>query len=93
MSRLLPRFPIPLKTRPVFSTAPPVLRTVIIEALDWRECLERYDRPRTVMYLDPPYPGNGANYRHNMRAAASRAAIPDCRVRAGYTRRVRQQGR
>jgi len=43
------------------------LRTVIIENLDWRECLDRYDRTGTVMYIDPPYPGNGANYAHNMR--------------------------
>ena len=25
------------------------------------------DRPGTVMYVDPPYPGNGCNYAHNMR--------------------------
>jgi DNA adenine methylase len=43
------------------------LRTVIIENLDWRECLDRYDRPGTAMYVDPPYPENGCNYAHNMR--------------------------
>ncbi len=43
------------------------LRTVIIENLDWRECIDRYDRPATLMYVDPPYPGNGCNYAHNMR--------------------------
>ena len=43
------------------------LRTVIIENLDWRECIDRYDRVTTVMYLDPPYPGNKCNYAHNMR--------------------------
>jgi DNA adenine methylase len=43
------------------------LRTVIIENLDWRDCLSRYDRKGTVMYLDPPYPRNGCNYRYNMR--------------------------
>lgn len=43
------------------------LKTVIVENLDWRKCLERYDRPNTVMYIDPPYPDNGANYAHNMR--------------------------
>ena len=43
------------------------LKTVIIENLDWRVCLDRYDRPNTVMYIDPPYPDNGANYFHNMR--------------------------
>lgn len=43
------------------------LRTVIIENLDWQECVNRYDRPGTVMYIDPPYPDNGCNYVHNMR--------------------------
>jgi len=43
------------------------LRTVIIENLDWRDCIQRYDRPGTVMYVDPPYPDNGCNYAHNMR--------------------------
>ena len=44
------------------------LSTVIIENLDWVECISWYDSDRTVFYLDPPYPGNGANYAHNMRA-------------------------
>ncbi len=43
------------------------LSTVIIENLDWQECIDRYDRQGTVMYIDPPYPGNGCNYSHNMR--------------------------
>lgn len=43
------------------------LGTVIIENLDWQECIDRYDRQGTVMYIDPPYPGNGCNYSHNMR--------------------------
>jgi DNA adenine methylase len=43
------------------------LKTVIIENLDWRVCINRYDRPSTIMYLDPPYPENGCNYAYNMR--------------------------
>ena len=43
------------------------LSTVIIENLDWQECIDRYDRLGTVMYIDPPYPGNKCNYAHNMR--------------------------
>lgn len=43
------------------------LKTVIIEHLDWQSCINRYDRVGAVMYLDPPYPGNGVNYFHNMR--------------------------
>ncbi len=26
-----------------------------IEMLDWADCLDRYDRPHTLFYLDPPY--------------------------------------
>jgi DNA adenine methylase len=44
------------------------LRTVIIENLDWKECIKRYDNINTVMYLDPPYPDNNCNYAHNMRS-------------------------
>jgi len=43
------------------------LQTVIIEHLDWRECVDRYDKEPTVMFLDPPYPGNNCNYRFNLR--------------------------
>jgi DNA adenine methylase len=42
------------------------LQTVIIENLDWRACVERYDRPGVLMYLDPPYPGNNCNYMFNL---------------------------
>ena len=53
------------------------LKTVIIENLDWNECIDRYDRPTSFIYLDPPYPGNGANYKHNMRLMAEHSAIAD----------------
>lgn len=42
------------------------LRTVILENLSWEACIERYDNPKTVLYVDPPYPQNGCNYKHNM---------------------------
>ncbi len=42
------------------------LQKVIIERLDWRECIKRYDSKKTFMFLDPPYPGNNVNYAHNM---------------------------
>lgn len=61
------------------------LRTVLIEHLDWRECLDRYDRDATFFYLDPPYPGNGANYAHNMRGwdehRTLAARLATCRAR------------
>jgi len=43
------------------------LQKVVIENMDWKDCFDRYDRAKTVMYIDPPYPGNGCNYLHNMR--------------------------
>ncbi|MDQ3248246.1 MAG: DNA adenine methylase, partial [Chloroflexota bacterium] len=46
------------------------LKTVIIEHLDWAACIDRYDRPKVVMYIDPPYPDNKCNYAHNMRSWA-----------------------
>ena len=53
------------------------LRTVIIENLDWQECINRYDRPNTVMYVDPPYPDNGCNYVYNMRDWADHEYLAD----------------
>jgi len=31
------------------------LAQVTIEHLDWASCVDRYDRPTTLFYLDPPY--------------------------------------
>lgn len=35
---------------------------VIIERLDWRQFITRWDRPHTLFYLDPPYYGNEKDY-------------------------------
>ena len=51
------------------------LQTVLIENMDWQDCVARYDSPSTVMYLDPPYMGNGANYKFNMRGKDAHQAI------------------
>ncbi len=58
------------------------LRTVIIESMDWKDCVDRYDRNGTVMYLDPPYPGNKVNYANNMR---DREAHEELAERLGKT--------
>ncbi|MEO8119539.1 MAG: DNA adenine methylase [Rhodoferax sp.] len=33
------------------------LHQVVIEHLDWKTCIQRYDRPHTLFYCDPPYWG------------------------------------
>lgn len=38
------------------------LAGVTIECLPWQAFLERYDRPRTLFYLDPPYWGSEGVY-------------------------------
>lgn len=35
---------------------------VVIEHLDWRDVLEKYDAPETVFYCDPPYVGKDHYY-------------------------------
>ena len=35
---------------------------VILECLDWRICLKKYDAPATFFYLDPPYLGCEAGH-------------------------------
>jgi DNA adenine methylase len=38
------------------------LSGVVIENLDWREFIDRYDRPGALFYLDPPYFGSESDY-------------------------------
>jgi DNA adenine methylase len=38
------------------------LQGVIIECLDFRECIRRYDGPDTLFYCDPPYVGAPKDY-------------------------------
>lgn len=33
------------------------LSRTFIERLDWQACIEKYDRPHTLFYCDPPYWG------------------------------------
>ncbi|MGO4196533.1 DNA adenine methylase [Rhizobium sp. YAF28] len=38
------------------------LSGVVIENLDWLDFIDRYDRPGTLFYLDPPYFGSEGDY-------------------------------
>lgn len=38
------------------------LARVTIECLDWLAFIDRYDRPETLFYLDPPYHGSEGDY-------------------------------
>lgn len=38
------------------------LAGVVIENLDWSAFIDRYDRPETLFYLDPPYWGSEGDY-------------------------------
>jgi len=42
------------------------LDRVILECLDWRAVLEKYDAQATLFYLDPPYLGTDAGYKHDL---------------------------
>ncbi len=53
------------------------LQKVIIENMDWKDCFARYDRSKTIMYVDPPYLGNGCNYLYNMRSLDDHQQLAD----------------
>lgn len=44
-----------LRVEEVLSQAHIRLSRVCVEKLDWQVCVEKYDRPHTLFYLDPPY--------------------------------------
>lgn len=48
------------------------MRQVQIEQDDWAQVVKRYDTPRTLFYLDPPYPAHtrvGGGYKHELAEA------------------------
>ncbi|CBG87709.1 DNA adenine methylase [Citrobacter rodentium] len=51
-----PRFNL-LRIEEELSMAHLRLSRTLIEHLDWSQCIERYDRPHTLFYCDPPYWG------------------------------------
>ncbi|CAM3725272.1 DNA adenine methylase [Xenorhabdus thuongxuanensis] len=51
-----PRFNL-LRIEEELSMAHLRLARTIIENMDWAQCIQRYDRPHTLFYCDPPYWG------------------------------------
>lgn len=50
------------KLSPVLADIHERLSGVVIESLPWDAFLDRYDRPETLFYLDPPYWGSEDDY-------------------------------
>jgi DNA adenine methylase len=50
------------KLAPLLEAAHERLAGVVIECLPWEEFIERYDRPETLFYCDPPYAGSEGDY-------------------------------
>lgn len=44
-----------LRLEETLSAAHLRLSNTFVERLDWKSCIDRYDRPHTLFYLDPPY--------------------------------------
>lgn len=51
------------------------LAGVVIERLDWSECIERYDTAETLFYFDPPYWGSEDDYGTGLFGRESHAAL------------------
>ncbi|MBP0439420.1 DNA adenine methylase [Tianweitania sediminis] len=66
---------------PLLEEAHERLTGVVLECLDWPQFIDRYDRPETLFYLDPPYFGSEHYYgrglfdREQFGAMAERLAL------------------
>lgn len=51
---------------PVLEAIHERLSGVVIESLDWLAFIDRFDRPETLFYLDPPYWGSEGDYGRDL---------------------------
>lgn len=54
------------KLVPILESVHDRLSRVIVECMDYKDFIKRYDRPETLFYLDPPYYGNEGDYGKDM---------------------------
>jgi DNA adenine methylase len=54
------------RLEPVLADVHERLAGVTIECLDWSVFIDRYDRPETLFYLDPPYWGSEDDYGRDL---------------------------
>ena len=62
---------------PLLSDVHERLAGVVIEQMDWRGFLDRYDRPSALFYLDPPYAGTEDYYGDDMFSPADHRALAE----------------
>ncbi len=65
------------RLEPILDAAHARLEGVIFENLDWRDVLDRYDSPKTLFYLDPPYVGGENDYGKGMFGSDDHAEMSD----------------
>ena len=65
------------RMRRLIAAAHQRLQGVHVECLDWAVFIERYDRPFTLFYIDPPYWGHEADYGKGLFAPEEFARMAD----------------
>ena len=55
-----------VETQKRIATLAQRIKKVSITEMDWSQALTQYDRPDTIYYIDPPYPGHEESYGKGM---------------------------
>lgn len=65
------------KLAPLLEAAHERLASVIIECLSWEAFIDRYDRPESLFYCDPPYQGSEDDYGKDLWTSADFVRLAD----------------